>query len=379
LRTSGRIGSVVLVLLGDGRNEDRKKVGHSTPKGTEMFGKVIVSGLMVVAMVCCAVVAQAITIDLVPVGDPGNAGEWSGESYGGYGPNRICGAVDYTYSIGKYEVTALQYTEFLNAVAKTDTYGLYNAGMWSPNGCKIQQSGESGSYRYSVASDYANRPVTYVTYWDSCRFVNWLQNGQPTGEQGAGTTETGTYTLDGYNRMDGRTIGRNAGATWAVTNEDEWYKAAYYKGSSTNAGYWDYPTSSDAVPSHELGTPTDPGNNATFCDKVYTIGDPYNRTEVGAHENSDSPYGTFDQGGNVWEWNEAVVTIDESCLSRGLRGGSFNYYADDLLASSRYCGYQIIEGPTIGFRVVSVPEPGSLIMTAMIAATALLRYRRKHA
>ena len=87
-----------------------------------------------------------------------------------------------------------------------------------------------------------NRPVNYVSFWDACRFANWLHNGQPTGAQGAGTTETGAYTLDGYNGIDGRTIQRNAGWKWAVTSEDEWYKAAYYKGGSTNAGYWDYPT-----------------------------------------------------------------------------------------------------------------------------------------
>ena len=36
----------------------------------------------------------------------------------------------------------------------------------------------------------------------------------------------------------------------------------------------------------------------------FTIGEPYCTTEVGEFENSASPYGTFDQGGNVWEWNE---------------------------------------------------------------------------
>jgi len=46
------------------------------------------------------------------------------------------GAVAYDYSIGKYEVTAGQYTAFLNAVAVTDTYGLYNTDMWSDTyGC----------------------------------------------------------------------------------------------------------------------------------------------------------------------------------------------------------------------------------------------------
>ena len=41
-------------------------------------------------------------------------------------PTPIVGAVDYAYNIGTYEVTNAQYVEFLNAVAKTDGYGLYN-------------------------------------------------------------------------------------------------------------------------------------------------------------------------------------------------------------------------------------------------------------
>ena len=41
-----------------------------------------------------------INMDFVTVGNPGNAGEWSGESYGGYGPDAICGTVDYTYNTG---------------------------------------------------------------------------------------------------------------------------------------------------------------------------------------------------------------------------------------------------------------------------------------
>jgi hypothetical protein len=32
----------------------------------------------------------------------------------------------------------------------------------------------------------------------------------------------------------------NAGATFHLPTADQWYKAAYYKGGSTNAGYWDY-------------------------------------------------------------------------------------------------------------------------------------------
>jgi len=131
--------------------------------------------------------AQAITIDTVTVGDPGNAADTTGY-----------GSVSYTYSIGKYEVTAGQYCTFLNAVAKKDTFGLYNNSMWSGTyACGIQQMGASGSYSYNVASGYANRPVNYVTFWDACRFANWLYNGQECGAQDATTTEEGAYTLDG--------------------------------------------------------------------------------------------------------------------------------------------------------------------------------------
>ena len=281
------------------------------------------------------------------------------------------------YNIGTYEVTAGQYTEFLNAVADADTYGLYNTGMWSDSfGCKIERTGSPGSYTYSVAGDWANRPVNFVGYWDSCRFANWLHNGQPTGPQGAGTTETGAYTLDGYNGEDGRWIQRNAGWNWAVTSEDEWYKAAYHYNDGVTGNYYDYPTSSDSVPSNDLVEPTDPGNNATFYDNGHTIGSPYYRTEVGAHENSDSPYATFDQGGNVWEWNDSVVYEGSDYAYRGLRGGSFFFGGDfGLHASDRNLGDPTIGDDYIGFRVSEVPEPGTMALLAFGGIGVLARRR----
>ncbi len=326
-------------------------------------------------VVLSAGMAPAVSIDLVPIGNPGNAGEWSGGSFGGEGPNRVCGAVDYTYSIGKYEVTSGQYTEFLNAVAKTDTYGLYNVYMWNNDySCKIQQSGSPGNYTYSVAPNYANRPVNWVSYWDACRFANWLHNGQPTGAQGVGTTETGAYTLNGYNGNDGRTIGRNAGAKWAVTSEDEWYKSAYYKGGGTNAGYWHFPTASDTTPGRDMADVS--GNNANY--EPYPIDPPYYTTVVGEFQNSNSPYGTFDQGGNVWEWTESIIRPDADDGSRLMRGGSFNCEANYMLASSRGAAWLPEQWySTIGFRVVSVPEPGSITLLVCGAIAGLIWWKRR--
>ncbi len=76
-----------------------------------------------------SVAAGQITIDTVPVGNPGNAPDPEPSTLLAgllvdIGEVVNAGAVDYAYRIGKYEVTAGQYTEFLNAVAATDNYGL---------------------------------------------------------------------------------------------------------------------------------------------------------------------------------------------------------------------------------------------------------------
>ena len=118
----------------------------------------------------------------VTVGNPGNAADKRYDSTG-------YGAVNHVYKIGKFEVTAGQYTEFLNAVAKADTYGLYDTAMGDPNGwagCGIQRTVIQGTCIYSVGPDWTNRPVNSISFYNACRFANWLHNGQPTGAQGPG-------------------------------------------------------------------------------------------------------------------------------------------------------------------------------------------------
>jgi sulfatase modifying factor 1 len=329
------------------------------------------AAVVAVVLLAASAVQAAITIETVPVGNPGNAND----STTGYGK------VDYNYRIGTYEVTAGQYKEFLNAVAKTDAYGLYNTTMSRTDwGSGITQSGggtDGNPYTYTVDADYVNRPVNLVSFWDACRFANWLHNGQPTGPRGAGMTERGAYTLDGYNGGDGRTIQRSADAKWAVTSEDEWYKAAYHKNDGVTGNYWDYPTGSDTAPGRDMADPL-PGNNANY----YTGASPYPidsgkyTTIAGEFQNSDSPYGTFDQGGNVWEWNEAIFV--ESW--RGLRGGSFygnvGYFFLAAMESWSYHDlYPSDEINYVGFRVSQVPEPATLSLLALGGLMALRRRR----
>lgn len=320
----------------------------------------VVGGLVAL---CASGASATIIIDTVPVGNPGNAGELSGAVASG--PIAIVGAVGYTYNIGKYEVTAGQYTAFLNAVAATDTYGLYTTFMWSnAYGCKIARASVSGSYTYSVAPDLADRPVNFVSWGDSARFANWMHNGQPTGAQGPSTTEDGSYFLNGAtseaNLLD---VTRKANSTWVIPSEDEWYKAAYHKNDGVTGNYWDYPMGSNAAPNN--GNPGgDTGNSANFYAGDYAIGTPYWRTNAGYFVQSGSPYGTFDQGGNVWEWNEANI-LD---TYRGFRGGSWLFSttaASNLHASSRNSVGPSFQDVDVGFRVSEVPEPIGLAMFAI--------------
>ncbi len=147
--------------------------------------------LVICATFLVASVASAtITIDTVPVDNAGNPIDPAdGDSYTPGIQN--FGGVSYAYRIGTYEVTVGQYTAFLNAVAVTDTYGLYNPSMATDvEIAGIARNGLSGSYTYSMIGS-PNHPVTYVSWGDAARFCNWLHNGQPAGGEVAGTTEDG--------------------------------------------------------------------------------------------------------------------------------------------------------------------------------------------
>jgi formylglycine-generating enzyme required for sulfatase activity len=313
------------------------------------------------------------SLEFVPVGNPGNMADMTT----GYG------SVPYAYQMGKYDVTVGQYVQFLNAVAKTDTYGLYNSWMAVYDGTQgsystigITQSGGSGNYTYSVTGSYsqaANCPAFRVSWGDAARFCNWLQNGQPTsGVENASTTENGAYTLNGATTNAAlMSVTRNAGATYVIPTENEWYKAAYYDPTLNGGagGYWTYPTKSNTAPSNILSSTGT--NNANFYNGVYYT-DPTNYlTPAGAFAGSPGPYGTFDMGGDVYQWNEADVTI----ASRGLRGGAWDYFSIDLAASNRSDLYPAIEYNCLGFRVASlaVPEPGSIALL-LAGAISLLAY-----
>ncbi len=281
----------------------------SAPCGTKHFACLVIT-ILSMGINSMALMAAPIQIETVLVGDAGNANDSTGY-----------GAVSYEYHIGKYPVTNAQYTTFLNAVAASDPHGLWNSSMGTNVHGGISRSGSNGSYMYDVRSategfnegqSMADMPVNYVSFWSAARFANWLTTGD---------TETGVYDLGGVTNPSNSTITRDETA-WtnggvAITSENEWYKAAYYDPTLDGGagGYWLFPTRSNTAPI-SMGP-----NNTDTNSANYTINGPNTVTPVGGYELASSHYGTFDQGGNVWEWNDEIV----SDSFRRWRGGSFNF------------------------------------------------------
>jgi len=308
--------------------------------------------------------AESVNYRLVTVGNAGNAADSTGY-----------GAVAYDYRIGKYEVTAGQYTTFLNAV---DAAGTQANSIYTPTvGISFNAGAPLGS-RFAVQGS-PNRPINGTSWWSAARFANWMHNGQ-----GAGDTETGAYNLNGA--ASGPAPAKNAGARFFIPTENEWYKAAYFSPilNGGAGGYYTYATQSNAFPGNTAGSAPNQANWYTNA-----------LSDVGAFSGSGSFYGTFDQNGNVEEWNDLTGAAGPTRLWRG--GAASDAGAGVMWGLSSADRWPSWFGPLpdpsfnlgpIGFRlgdslVSAVPEIDAssfgLAFSCLLGSLALLDRRRVRA
>jgi formylglycine-generating enzyme len=334
----------------------------------------------VAASLSPAAASAAVAIDFVPVGSPGNAAD----------PQTGRGAVAYPFAIGRTEVTNAQYVEFLNAKAASDPLLLWNPNMMLEAGGGIDRSGEDGRYRYAAKPGHGNQPVTWVSWYDAARFANWLHNGQ-----GAGDTERGAYTFTEHAPNPQRVIEREPGARVFLPSRDEWYKAAVFDPSKPGGpGYWDYPTRTDAVPysAPPPGTAApNPANVANFFKNdgmangydngLAVTGRPESGpgeellTDAGAYPLSASAFGTLDQAGNVYEWDEGFRPSPNRVF-RGISGGNLASDAQGISSDPLPIDNNAFtEIGSIGFRVATLPEPAAG-MALLGGAVMFLKRRR---
>ena len=321
-----------------------------------------------------------VTFDWAVVGNPGNADEviLSERVFGNDGFVPIIsgpvGGVDYAYQISKYEVTNAQYVSFLNAVdpAANNDLSLYHPNMASGFGGIGRNLSVDFGDRYFSQPGREENPVNYVSWIDSARFINWLQNGQ-----GSGSTESGVYTLDKSSNPLGTTEVRAADADFFLPTRDEWHKAAYH--DAATGAYYNYANQSDIIPisAHPSDNPaganylnttggflnTGENNNYAVTRSTNFPTDINPITDVGSYTSSVSPYGTFDQNGNLWEWTETSHLFAGQRFERNVQGGSWavgGLDRDWRQLSSSYL--PSAENAQVGFRIAGRVSDDDIIV-----------------
>ena len=277
----------------------------------------LLSLLATVSLIASAAQATPITAslngyDLVQVGDANNAAQVSGNAYqNGYG------AVTTDFWIGKNHFTNSQYTAFLSAIdpAGSNPNSVYRATMGGDvRGGISFTTGNASGQKYAAKTNMGDKPVNYVSWFDSARVSNWLHNGAQTYGSTNGTADapqnTGAYTLG--IATSGTAPAKNEGARFYVPTENEWYRSAYHN-PTLNDGAGDYrlygngfdsgiaAVTADGTGKRSAGTGSIGSGTGNFAN--YASGADWNSldgnvTTVGTN-GAASYYGAFDMSGNV--------------------------------------------------------------------------------
>ncbi len=199
-----------------------------------------------------ALAAPPAPAGFITVKDPGNPPDRNG-----------LGAVAAPYRISKERVTQAEYAAFLNATDPTgkNELRLYNPEMAATKGGILlsPDAPEGSKYAPRDATEGGTSPVLLVNWSQAARYVNWLCNGATPGAP----TETGAYDLTASN---GARTARTPGCAYWIPDENEWYKAAFYRpGADGKAAYaketeWKESLSADRRLVTEITSPTSAAN-----------------------------------------------------------------------------------------------------------------------
>jgi hypothetical protein len=353
-----------------------------------------VSAAIGLSLVCLAAKARADIdprsgIDFVRIGAVGNQ-PWMGQNP----PNPMDpaigrGDVDYSYFMGRFEVTTSQWVEFFNAaydrpasdripfVQIPTHWGAVGAAPTTP-----------GGIRWAVSPGQAMHPVGNISWRTAATYCNWLNNGKSTDRaafmNGAYDVSTFVDTLGG--RFTDQ-LTHNAGARYWIPTYDELLKANHYdpdKYGLGQGGWWEYSDGTDAPgvggpPGLTVnGRPTT--GNFGWDSRNFPGHNPFN-VLLDAYPDVTTPWDMLDASGATAEWTEEAFypSIDEPPNDRiylGSAWGTTGALADHI---ARGGGSESpdFSASNVGFRIASsVPAPGACSLGLGLLLWGVLRRRR---
>jgi formylglycine-generating enzyme required for sulfatase activity len=273
------------------------------------------------------------------------------------------GSVRYKYGIGEFDVTVSQYVTFLNTVDPRgrNTFQLYFDDMsptnWPKYGSISYSSSAALGQHYSVAyREWSDKPFNFANFTVAARFANSLTNGRVLSKtsSSSGGFNYVTYTVrlspktgTGMYNIANPATTRSRSTGFVIPSNNEWVKAAYYdpKGGGTDS-YWAYPTGPFNQPNVAVLNPTtgdvenasdqplatynpnDPNSSVDTPGAPPGAGPDWCPSQAGSNcdtlpadfptgldleknyqtnvstvgqDKTPSPWGTYDQGGNVVE------------------------------------------------------------------------------
>ena len=267
------------------------------------------------------------------------------------------GIVADDYRMGMYEITNDQWDKFV-------------ANLGAP-----VTGNPTDAYDQSAYYTGSNVPTDSVSWYEAAQFVNWLNTS--TSHQAAykftGTKGTSDYTLATWSAAEaagGTNLYRHKDAFYVLPTTDEWVKAAYWNGTTLQ----DYATK--AGQSLFQGNGSNGGWN--YFDNGSTVIDPPGPWTVG--NGSEELNGTYNMMGNNPEWTESPTNASayETWSQRDMLGGGWADGSSYLHSSlANYSNIPWYDAAYVGFRVASVPEPGSITLLVSGLLGCLIWWRRK--
>ncbi|MCC6320963.1 MAG: SUMF1/EgtB/PvdO family nonheme iron enzyme [Phycisphaerales bacterium] len=348
--------------------------------------------LAAVAMPVEADIDPVSGIDFARIDSLGNA-PWPGTVPPTPGDRAVGrGRVDYTYHIGRFEVTTSQWVEFYNA-AFDRPQSEWLPHLIPPNfwGAAGATPNTPGGLRWRVPAGNEMLPVGNISWRMAAMYCNWLHNGKQT-NRGAfldGAYDVSTFTYTGTVFNDQQTHHPNA--RYWIPTWDEWLKSAHYDPDKSNpdgssGGWWLYPNRSDTPlvygPPGVLVNGHAAQANAEWSDGFPGFS-PFG-TPLGAYSNVRSAFGLFDLAGATTEWTEEVILVNGVFPAFRVFDGST--WALGGTATSDQIQYRGGDFPSLstfdlGFRIASsIPGPahGTLLLLIMLTSRRCGRERSQH-